>query len=139
MANPILATKGSPGDILLQMLGGGGLMDYVQAGGQMPGPYDYFSDMGLMSPQGILSDQDAMNSAAALDELNQFDRMAQPFEPNDMSGAYAQPADATQMPMGQPDQGGLMALMKMIGASGYQQPERPGQAYMNQYIQSLMG
>ena len=125
----------TPTDILIRMLSGDSLMNVDQ---YETDPYQYFMNAGLMSPD-VVSDQEAMNAAAALDQLNQFDQMAQPFEPKDMSGAYAKPADATQMPMGQPDQGGLMSLMKMIGASGYQQPERPGQAYMNQYIQSLMG
>jgi len=139
----MLAAKGSPGDMLLQMLGGGGLMDVLQSGGHMPSPYDYFNGQGLMTDMtqvpGGVSEEDRLRKAAEnMAKLQDYEQ----YKPADMSQMYAQAqpvADAASLPMGQPNQNGLQSLMAMVGQLGQGERERPGQAYMGQFLQSLMG
>ena len=138
----MLATKGSPGDMLLQMLGGGGLMDVLQSGGNMPAPYDYFQGQGLMTdmsqlPGGMTEEERMRKAAEDMYKLEQYEK----YKPADMSQMYAQAQpvqDAASMPMGQPNQNGLQSLMAMVGNLGQGERQRPGQAYMSQYLQSLM-
>jgi len=132
----MLAAKGTPGDMLLRMLGGGGLMDTLQAGGQMPGAYDYFQGQGLMTdPSQVhgMSEEERMRKMA--EDMYKLQRYEQ-YQPQDMS--QMQTPDASSMPMGQPNQNGLQSLMAMVGNVGQGERERPGQAYMSQYLQSLM-
>ena len=138
----MLAAKGSPGDMLLQMLGGGGLMDVLQSGGKMPTPYDYFQGQGLMTDPvqnpGLSEEERLRKAAENMAKLQDYEQ----YKPADMSQMYAQAqpvGDASSLPMGQPNQNGLQSLMAMVGQVGQGERQRPGQAYVNQYLQSLMG